>query len=209
MIGKKFGKWLVIEFPKNKKYGTNLWLCRCECGLEKEVSEVSLNHGLSKGCRKCFEDTVKIRPYEALYNQFVRTVKKSKKHSSISYEDFLQFTHQKECFYCGKKISWLKYTTKSSSRAYHLDRKDNSLGYSVENCVVCCAICNRLKSDMFSFDEMCLLSPVLKRIQYNREALNEELKWSELYFINTGNNFFETNPVDKKKFIEDGYIISN
>lgn len=62
---------------------------------------------------------------------------------------------------------------------------------------------------MFSFDEMCLLSPVLKRIQYNREALNEELKWSELYFINTGNNFFETNPVDKKKFIEDGYIISN
>ena len=33
-----------------------------------------------------------------------------------------------------------------------IDRKDNNIGYIIENCVSCCGICNRMKMDM-SYDD--------------------------------------------------------
>jgi hypothetical protein len=42
---------------------------------------------------------------------------------------------------------------KATSRAYQLDRKDNALGYSVDNCVVCCHRCNDAKSNGYDYEE--------------------------------------------------------
>jgi 5-methylcytosine-specific restriction endonuclease McrA len=60
------------------------------------------------------------------------------------------------CHYCGSppsNIYELKYKdgTPRSGKPYiynGIDRVDAFKGYSIDNCVTCCFICNRAKSDM-------------------------------------------------------------
>lgn len=60
VIGKTMGKWLVLWFIRYEKSHGNLYLCRCECGLEKEVWGYYLRSGKSTRCRKCsYKDQVK------------------------------------------------------------------------------------------------------------------------------------------------------
>lgn len=48
-IGRRFDRWEVIgaALPRN---GYAYWLCRCDCGTEREVMEQSLLRGLSRSC---------------------------------------------------------------------------------------------------------------------------------------------------------------
>lgn len=39
---------------------------------------------------------------------------------------------------------------------------NNSTGYSKENCVVCCSVCNTFKSDKFTYTEMLKLGETRK-----------------------------------------------
>lgn len=50
MIGKKFGRWTVLERGKNNKYGQAMWLCRCDCGKEKTVGGAELRSGNTHSC---------------------------------------------------------------------------------------------------------------------------------------------------------------
>lgn len=50
LIGKKFGRWTVLEEAGRTPTSSVLWLCRCECGTEKVVSGNSLRNGRSKSC---------------------------------------------------------------------------------------------------------------------------------------------------------------
>ena len=45
-IGKRYGRWIVLErdFSKKKPY----WFCRCDCGKIKSVNGYSLRSGASK-----------------------------------------------------------------------------------------------------------------------------------------------------------------
>lgn len=47
--GKKFGRWTVLSYVKPVR-GTSLWLCKCECGVERNVSINNLRMGKSKSC---------------------------------------------------------------------------------------------------------------------------------------------------------------
>lgn len=50
MIGKKFGRWTVIE-EAERQYGTRaFYLCKCECGTTKIVNGYTLRKGLTKSC---------------------------------------------------------------------------------------------------------------------------------------------------------------
>ena len=48
-IGQRFGRWEVIgaALPRN---GKPYWLCRCDCGTEREVRGRSLLRGASRSC---------------------------------------------------------------------------------------------------------------------------------------------------------------
>jgi len=54
--GQRFGRWSVISRSKeifrrpNGRPGPVFWLCRCDCGNEKEVSGVGLRRGATKSC---------------------------------------------------------------------------------------------------------------------------------------------------------------
>jgi hypothetical protein len=63
------------------------------------------------------------------------------------------------CHYCGGTLS---------AGGHSLDRKENHEGHRCFNVVPCCARCNSIKSDYFSYSEMQLLSPVLRKIRETR-----------------------------------------
>lgn len=54
MIGGIFGRWTVIAATGESRNGKILWLCRCDCGVERKVVAGNLCSGISKscGCRK-------------------------------------------------------------------------------------------------------------------------------------------------------------
>ena len=56
-------------------------------------------------------------------------------------------TSSMNCFYCGQLPSREKVTRgNNGSFVYNgIDRKDNNKGYSIDNVVSCCSICNRAK----------------------------------------------------------------
>ena len=58
---KKFGKWTVLSYIGAKKKNT-YWLCRCECGREREVCVAHLNSGMSLSCG-CFTGVSKHPAY--------------------------------------------------------------------------------------------------------------------------------------------------
>ncbi len=51
MIGKKFGKLIVIEKSSIKhKFDRAYYVCKCDCGNIKEILGTSLTRGKSKTC---------------------------------------------------------------------------------------------------------------------------------------------------------------
>jgi len=49
LSGRKFNKLTVVKRAPNRKCRP-MWLCRCECGKEKEISGSALKNGTTKSC---------------------------------------------------------------------------------------------------------------------------------------------------------------
>ena len=47
--GMKFGRWTILQFNGYKNHNRQ-WLCKCDCGTEKSVSQSLLTKGLSTSC---------------------------------------------------------------------------------------------------------------------------------------------------------------
>lgn len=111
-------------------------------------------------------------PFVALYNR-LKNVASYRKHDefTLTFDDFKEFTKITSCEYCGHGVVWEKnfriLNGRQVGNSYNLDRKDSSLGYSKENCVVCCRVCNVLKLDIFTYEEMKRIGP------FTRNILNE------------------------------------
>jgi hypothetical protein len=165
LSGKVFGRWKVLsKVPKDHaKYNKHaLYLCQCSCGSSlRIVSAISLRSKHSKSCGCLQIEAVSKRPFESLYNR-IRTHNPSVG-VSLTYKEYLKLTNICFCHYCKAEVNW-------KSTAYNLDRKDNSLGYSKKNCVVCCGSCNRTKGDRFTYEEFMLIAKVSRRINRMRQG---------------------------------------
>ena len=159
-VGQRHGKLLIIKRLIVKNSSCARWLCKCDCG--KEVSVLSCNLGLGRGTNSCGctrRKTLSLKPYEALYKSLIRNTKHE---INLTYEEFVEFTKIKKCHYCNSEIKWAEFYTDKNGRAYNLDRKDNLIGYSKENCVVCCAKCNLGKGRIFTYEEWKIVGNALK-----------------------------------------------
>jgi hypothetical protein len=159
LTGRTFGNRKVLG-PSPKKFikENRKWLTVCACGKEQVVKGTKLLNGISKGCRSC-NNGWKKRPFESLYNVLC-LMAKDRCDVLLSYEDYLTFTKTSICHYCGVNITWLPHGY--NAHGHHLDRKENSLGYSKSNCVVCCSRCNRAKSDHFTYEEWIQIGEVIR-----------------------------------------------
>ncbi len=157
-VGKKYGRWTVINQFIHPEYKKTFFLCQCDCGNIKEVNSHVIRVGHSKSCGCLNIENLSLKPGEAsfnrLYEKYYRNAEKRNLEFSLTKEQFQHFTSQ-NCFYCGIEP---KQTHKSDIRHngiyYHngIDRYFNDIGYIVENCVPCCFICNLAKYTL-SFEE--------------------------------------------------------
>ena len=87
--------------------------------------------------------------FNSLFYKYRLGAKKRGYDFEIEKEDFRILTKQK-CYYCGSE-PWqiLKSSCNTGDYIYTgLDRVDNKKGYTLDNCVPCCKICNMAKKDM-------------------------------------------------------------
>lgn len=149
-----------------------IYLFPCSvCGNEIR----SLKYKLTTHSGKCRVCCVRGKPYEHIHNE----LKTTKQEVTITYDEFLGLIDNgPKCHYCECALHFNPHTRddnrKYVSRAYQLDRKDNALGYSLDNVVTCCWECNRMKSDKYSYEEFMLLKEGLMNIRFSREKINNE-----------------------------------
>jgi hypothetical protein len=150
---------IIKEEPtKNKQ---RMFLCRCKCGNIRSVSLMHLRDGHSKscGCRR-FLPINRKKPFGWCYN----LIKTSKHFLSLTYDDYLEFTKLKTCHYCNCSINWQPHRERHNQlqKGHNIDRKDCKIGYTKENCVVCCPRCNWSKQDCFTYEEFLKIGAVIK-----------------------------------------------
>jgi hypothetical protein len=89
------------------------------------------------------------------YSSLKSVTNKKKIELSISFEQYQSIIKSNSCHYCNNILP---------TSGYGLDRKDNNLGYLIENVVSCCARCNYVFQDYFNYDEKLILAKAIKEI---------------------------------------------
>jgi 5-methylcytosine-specific restriction endonuclease McrA len=79
-----------------------------------------------------------------------------------------------KCHYCGIKESdfaliWKDFYGGKRRSKLEIDRRDNELGYEIENCVLACAVCNCAKSDKFTYSECKKVGKAIRKIWQQRK----------------------------------------
>lgn len=154
-----FGHWSVGDYnPISKK-----WVCTCQCGFVKEQRSNTLKSGKSRSCGcktseilsgiRTKPDNIRIK--NTIYKGYKTSAKKRNHQFLLTKEQFFDFIKSR-CYYCGvePETRWndtvygtLKFPVKNF--LYNgVDRKDNDLGYTLDNCVSCCSKCNLSKRTM-------------------------------------------------------------
>jgi len=181
LIGKRFGKLLVIEdAPKvNNRYVS--CKCKCDCGNEKIIAAFNLRNGatISCGCRG-FETRFK-RVNKPIITS-INYIFKFYSDGDLTIDDFVKLSSQ-NCHYCNSSltnycnISIKSYSKFDSEFDFHyngLDRLDNSRVHDLDNVVTCCKYCNRSKNSLNynefliqtkNIYEFCILSEKYKLLE--------------------------------------------
>ena len=174
--GKKIGRLEVLERSSRpeKNYSSVYvwWTCKCDCGSVVVRRSDSLTRSIresyiaSCGCYKRehingMNSRFALRPFEALYNIFTRCALK-RGETFITYDEFVAFTENKECHYCGDTLRWREIGARGKFSGYNIDRKDNRIGYVKENCVPCCGRCNVSRADRFTYEEWLQIGKLIR-----------------------------------------------
>ena len=142
--------------PSGKKHIR--WQIKCSlCGTERTATTNNLCQNRMDSCL-CQSYTPEICKKRALgaikgksgmvevYGSYRRNAEKRKLSFDISIDQAEKWMAQ-NCYYCNAIPSSICNKTKHGEDFVYngIDRKDNQKGYSEENCVPCCKICNRIK----------------------------------------------------------------
>ncbi len=153
----KIWNWTIKTFSKEKKK----YVCECICGNISHVSSVALGNGRSKSCgclqKEFMINKAKFNDYSSVKNKifgnYKSAAKRRKYEFNLTKDQFNNLIIQ-NCFYCNQEPNMIYNYSKKYSNTVNwntflyngVDRKDNSIGYTLDNCVSCCKICNNSKS---------------------------------------------------------------
>jgi hypothetical protein len=142
LTGKRFGRLLVISICEPRK-GVTYWLCRCDCGKEKEIRGADLKSGKTNscGCLQLERQSAGRHQTHGLVNKNRRLYKIWKGMKDRCKNKNNPNFHR----YGGRGIivcqEWFNYenfyqwaTTNGYADNLTIDRKNNDGGYSPENC---------------------------------------------------------------------------
>ncbi len=144
---------------------TGSYFLRCECGKEwkagaaylKRKELVLVKYGFC-GCKECFNfkkrkqiESTETLNYKPVITYFKHQASRRKKEITLTDTEIIKL-FQSECFYCGETNSNKRPTSgmKNNRIVSHngIDRLNNDLGYTKENSVSCCKLCNYCKHSL-------------------------------------------------------------
>jgi hypothetical protein len=171
-VGKKYRNLLVLEKlgTINGRYRVKV---RCDCGKEKTIRIETMKSSKSCGCahsivwakhpKKMMEnlkkgiDLIKLPLGESAFNSLLFDYKRGAQDRGYSFEltkeEFRELT-KGTCYYCDSPPNNTKKGIYNNGPYIYsgIDRIDNTKGYSIDNCVSCCSICNYMKRDLSQND---------------------------------------------------------
>ena len=163
-IGNRYGRLIVLSSeqsyksppkPGKKQSCRKQWLCLCDCGNKIIASGTKLRNGKIYQCASCGyksrpQSAIKIDPAYRLYQLSILTrVAKTDILLDLPFHIWQKIVSEK-CVYCGKKPQLKPYA--NNVLANGIDRIDSSKGYTVDNCVSCCSLCNHMKGALSKED---------------------------------------------------------
>ncbi len=171
IIGKRVGKLVAIKkvgITERLYYNSGIYEWECDCGNTCIASSKQINSRIDKscGCQSLEKKTI-----NAKKEHFYRYKKDARKRNidfNLSIEEFTKLISQ-DCFYCAIPPNTTRKIDKNNSYLYNgIDRVDNNKGYTIENCVACCKMCNFAKNN-YTLEEFLIW---IKNV-YNKTILNQ------------------------------------
>jgi hypothetical protein len=158
LVDQKFNRLLCLQYIKSDKRGNARYLWKCDCGQEKEIDGSKVKRGYTKSCGCLAKEVSSAKPnqyrleyreahFNAYYHQYLKAAEKRKYQFNLTKDDFRQITQQK-CHCCQADPVPIVQRSKKHYGQYignGIDRVINSIGYTKENCVPCCKMCNKMK----------------------------------------------------------------
>lgn len=125
---------------------------------ESDFGKTSSVLGLCNICKPCMAERqrlyrlanlerikIKKRSIKSRFTEYLSGSRKRSLVFELTFEEF-EYLVTSKCHYCGQD-------------GHGVDRKDNSIGYTLENCLPCCSMCNFMKQD-YTYEDyisQCLL----------------------------------------------------
>lgn len=139
--GRRYGKWTVLGLsPLRDNGGGRLWLCRCVCGAEGAIRGTDLNRGTSKGCG-CAKGPTKIThghtrggKTSSEYYSWSHMIQRCTNPSNKSYTNY----GGRGIDVCGEWLDYNRFFADMGAKPspkHTIERVDNDLGYSKDNCI--------------------------------------------------------------------------
>ena len=106
--------------------------------------------------KHCEEKKRTVHAYDktdiARYGRLKSNAKKRGTEFTLDKLDFIIWFQGKDkvCYYCGIGLN----TNGNRETQISVDRKDNSIGYTLDNIELCCQRCNTIKGNVFTAEEM-------------------------------------------------------
>lgn len=161
LTGKIFGKRKVLkrikapEHLKNKNQA--YWEVECECGNLSYSTAGQLRNGARTSCRDCCMKKFRKKEGESSFNGLYLRYKHGALIRKIDFnlsKDQFKSLVSSNCHYCNQEPQNIAKLKNSFGQFVYngVDRVNTKDGYHSANCVSCCEVCNRAKSDMSYLD---------------------------------------------------------
>lgn len=155
LTGERFGRLVVISregSKKKEKASWSTWKVRCDCGKEKVVIGSVLLRGDTQSCGCLHKDVVSLPAGQAVYNSLLRGYIDNACRRNLKWgltEKQFKVLISQPCHYCNSLPARVfRKRLIGSFCCNGVDRIDNSLGYTPDNVVAACRVCNRAKGTL-------------------------------------------------------------
>lgn len=162
-INQTYGIFKVLSVntitSNNKTTLLNVECIKCHTQSIKSITELhaarKYNRSLCTNCPDRYMGNTERAsidaPYNIIYGAYKRGAIDRNLSWELTHEEFNNLINQ-NCFYCNSEPkvyeSEKRYNkTNIDFKRNGIDRIDSSKGYTIENCVPCCEMCNRMKLD--------------------------------------------------------------
>ena len=141
LTGRIFGRLTVLEDTGERRRGNVVWLCLCECGESRRIVSASLKSGLTKSCgclhREIMTQVGKDSATHGMRNAPEYRIWASMKDRCLNPRN-PQYPEYKDRAPVGDWLLFENFWADMGARPspqHSLERKNNDLPYSKENCM--------------------------------------------------------------------------